>query len=462
MPEMAGTMSNGDGLLKDKDSDVANNNVSLANGDAVNGNNGPPPPGPGPNVSDGTSDWIDAALVAEAVGADPSAVRDLEVEAAVAAGDNYCSCMWRVRARVGDRAVSLIVKAPPRGELMQDFVTRLGFFTKETRMLKETLPAMRALAERRCGPDHILAQQMGPTSLPCSVPGVLVMEDLSLNGFRNKERQPQLDMVHCKRALEMLARYHALSVALHREDPAAVEDYGEPLYLRHQDPQTEEFARMHNEAQLAKFAGQVDVWEGTKGKGYGEKMLPLSKHIYDNLCDLVAPSPTGINVLNHGDFWINNMMFTYDADDVDLANPKDVRLIDLQLVRFSSPALDLQYFIVTSCKQEVREERLDELLQTYCDHFNEYTSALGLEDARWTLGKLRDEFLSKSLFGFAAVYTVMCAVVADPEDRLQVDNIKKEDMANGGDVTSKAWAGKNYQRILPGVLEFFARAGVLD
>lgn len=436
MPEMAGTLSNGHVLAKD--SDVANNNVQR------------------PTITDGSSDWIDADLVAEAVGEDPSSIRDVVVKAAVADGDNYCSCMWRVQATAGDKPVSIIVKAPPRGELMQDFVTRLGFFTIETRMLKETLPAMRALAERRCGRDHILAQQMGPSTLPCSIDGVLVMEDLSVYGFRNKERQGQLDIVHCKRALELLARYHALSVALHREDPSAVEDYSEPMFVRGKNAQDEEHARLHSEAQLKKFGDHVETWEGTKGKGYGDKMASLSKVMYHKMCDVVAPSATGINVLNHGDYWINNMMFTYDADDVDSAAPRDIRIIDLQLVRFSSPALDLQYFITTSVKQEVREEQLDVLLQTYCDYFNEYVSALGLGDVSWTLGGLRDEFLSKSLFGFSAVYTVLCAVVADPEDRLQLDNVTKENM-HEADFTSKAWAGKNFQRIIPGTLEFFAR-----
>ncbi|XP_026276354.2 uncharacterized protein LOC113205098 [Frankliniella occidentalis] len=282
------------------------------------------------------------------------------------------------------------------------------------------------------------------------------MEDLSVYGFRNKERQGQLDIVHCKRALELLARYHALSVALHREDPSAVEDYSEPMFVRGKNAQDEEHARLHSEAQLKKFGDQAETWEGTKGKGYGEKMASLSKVMYHKMCDVVAPSATGINVLNHGDYWINNMMFTYDADDVDSAAPRDIRIIDLQLVRFSSPALDLQYFITTSVKQEVREEQLDVLLQTYCDYFNEYVSALGLGDVSWTLGGLRDEFLSKSLFGFSAVYTVLCAVVADPEDRLQLDNVTKENM-HEADFTSKAWAGKNFQRIIPGTLEFFAR-----
>lgn len=91
------------------------------------------------------------------------------------------------------------------------------------------------------------------------------------------------------------------------------------------------------------------------------------------MCDTVAPKPNGINVLNHGDFWINNMMYKYDDDDDESLRPRDIRLVDLQLVRFSSPCLDLQYFITTSAQQEVRT--------TAADSGNE-----GLDDSTADLG----------------------------------------------------------------------------
>lgn len=128
-------------------------------------------------------------------------------------------------------------------------------------VLQETLPAMRAVAVARCGADHVLARPLGPRALPCSVPDVLVMEDLSLDGFRNKERQGQLDVDHCKMALEMLARYHALSVALHRQDPASMDDYSERLYVDSSDSEVMEGARLNTEMQLNRFAKQVETWE---------------------------------------------------------------------------------------------------------------------------------------------------------------------------------------------------------
>lgn len=423
--------------------------------DSSDSSGGPPVTAPKAN-----SDWIDAALVAEAVGARPSEVRDIVVKAAVADGDNYCSCMWRVRAVAADKPVSLIVKEPPKGEMMQDFVEKLGLFTREARMLTETLPAMQALAAARCGADHVLARPLGPRALPCPVPGVLVMEDLSLDGFRNKERQGQLDMEHCKMALEVLARYHALSVALHRQDPASMDKYPENMYVVDGDDDHMEGARLHSEMQLNRFATAVETWEKTKGKGYGERMRRLSKVMYSKMCAVVAPSETGINVLNHGDFWINNMMFLYEGEET--VNPQDIRLVDLQLVRYASPALDLQYFVTTSAQEQVRVEELDTVLRHYYHHFNEYVTMLGEGDSCWpTYEALREEYLSKSLFGFTAAYFILCAVVANPEDRLQLDSLTKANKEEV-DFASRAWQGSIYQRLIPKVLENLDSLGVFD
>ena len=75
--------------------------------------------------------------------------------------------------------------------------------------------------------------------------------------------------------------------------------------------------------------------------------------MFEMTAEIVAPHVDKMkNVLNHGDFWINNMMFQYDGTAT--TNPQDIRLVDLQICRFSSQALDLQYFVVTSIQEQVR------------------------------------------------------------------------------------------------------------
>lgn len=110
---------------------------------------------------------------------------------------------------------------------------------------------------------------------------------------------------------------------------------------------------------------------------------------------------------------------------------------------------------------QVREERLDELLRHYCDHYNTYVSDLGVEDAQTPFEELKAEFIAKSLFGFTVVYTVLCAVVAQPEDKLQLDNLTADNIGDA-DISSKAWRGKTFQRIAPKLLLHYDDMGVLD
>jgi len=52
---------------------------------------------------------------------------------------------------------------------------------------------------------------------------------------------------------------------------------------------------------------------------YSEKIAKLTDHIYEigiNACKL---SEDEFNVINHGDFWVTNMLFKYDND----GNPTD-------------------------------------------------------------------------------------------------------------------------------------------
>lgn len=61
------------------------------------------------------------------------------------------------------------------------------------------------------------------------------------------------------------------------------------------------------------------------------------------------------------------MMFRNDEN----GNPKDLRLLDFQIMRYASPVCDLMYYIFGCTSKALRDKHYHEFLNTY---YNELSS----------------------------------------------------------------------------------------
>jgi len=110
---------------------------------------------------------------------------------------------------------------------------------------------------------------------------------------------------------------------------------------------------------------------------------------------VIALNEENLNVILHGDCWMNNMMFRYENNQ-----PDAVKLIDFQISFYNSFANDLQYFIFSSAKADVITNSLDELLTKYFEKFIEV--APKLQDSVITLEKVRTGFFDRLVIGYIA------------------------------------------------------------
>nr|CAD7399519.1 unnamed protein product [Timema cristinae] len=163
-------------------------------------------------------EWLDEQFVERALRegeADPDiVVKHIQVKAATAVGDNYVSLMYRVCV---------------------EFVRGSGKREKQSLIPEETL----------------------------------VLEDLSVSGFKVAERQKGLDLEHSMLAIQRLAMFHAASIVLAKKDPSSMAPYSVDIITK-----SKEVEKFYSTTMLS-FAEEVA--ERQKGLDLEHSMLAIQR-----------------------------------------------------------------------------------------------------------------------------------------------------------------------------------------
>lgn len=142
-------------------------------------------------------------------------------------GESYCSNMFKIELKfeLDGKAhkKSVVVKTDTENQSLE----KMQLFPKEKEMYEVILPAFEkffadAGENVQFGPDCL-----GTGSEPMEY---LVMEDLTVNGFRCEDRRAGLDMLHMKPILEKLAKYHAASAVYYEKNGPYSEKFNIGMY----------------------------------------------------------------------------------------------------------------------------------------------------------------------------------------------------------------------------------------
>lgn len=401
--------------------------------------------------------WLNAEFISDIVstekGVDISVI-DFDVKDVVPKGDNFLSTLYRITVKYkeikeGSTAqYSFIVKALPEGEMMMKFLSEVNGFHKELNIYTIALPAIYRFLKQAKGQLHSLA----PRCLPCKKENVIVMEDLKQLGYKMAVRQEGLDINQCKITLRALARLHAGSFAVYKYDPSIMDLFKEGMYK-----ESRKSMQTLLNININSLASKVETWEGYEH--FAQKLRKLAPTALDRMIEIVTPKKNSLNVLNHGDCWVNNILFRYSPES---GQVEDVRFVDFQFARFSSPALDLQYFICYCPNDEVRFKQEDTLLEEYYSELSDNFRALNLESDLISLQELKDEFYEKDIFGLFNACTVLSAVLAQKEDMPAMGGIKEDHVVKTGkSIFDKAYTGSKYRGVLQKLLLRYEKKGLI-
>ncbi|XP_017766799.1 PREDICTED: uncharacterized protein LOC108555576 [Eufriesea mexicana] len=376
-------------------------------------------------------------------------VTDIFTKPATAKGDNYTSDLIRLVAeytrkhgkiRISDKT-SLLFKFEPIEEgIRREAISKSQIFDTEIAMMSDTLQKMNDLLGSRLSGRVFYVRMERPLCL--------IIEDLAPMGFRMADRQLGFDMAHCRIAIRGLAKFHATSVALCEKEPKHKDLYWRGIF---HDESPEEIKNYFITATRS-LANEVENWvEG--GKRYAVKLRNMAPRMFQLAVDSVRRKDDEFNVINHGDSWVNNMMFRYDEN----SKPIEHIFVDFQLSVYSSPAVDLHYFLSSSVSEEISDLEIESLLQDYQQTLAITMKQLECDTMPPTMKQIKKTMDERYMY---ALITSMGTLPIALIDKSNVQSLEEMIRDNGQD--NPGFKNPVYRRIMIKRLKKFEDAGLLD
>lgn len=342
-------------------------------------------------------------------------VLSVSTESATKQGDNYASVIERAVLKVvlGSGAVTRkrVILKKALTDIPQDILEDLtGAFNLEGIVYEKFLARYSDLMRGRELP-------YGPFWADClfASKNLIVFEDLRTTGFTLGKRQTGLDLRHAKLVFTNLARLHSLSLVGISDGSLFTKIL--PPYLMTYMGAGEKFFGVS----LNALADVIrDLWDPS-WSGVEKKIRTMIDDIVPTLKKLYR-EPHKLSVVCHGDCWVNNMMFKYDAN----GEPVELKFVDFQLGHCNSYAWDLTYFLHSSMRPEVMLSSFDELIEHYSREFAANLVRFGQDpSAAPSVRDIEEEFARLRPFSLIVACSIL-PITANPSDI----SISLDDMLN--------------------------------
>ncbi|PSN29256.1 hypothetical protein C0J52_27954 [Blattella germanica] len=374
-------------------------------------------------------------------------VHSVEVEPATAPGDNYASEMSRVRVKFNrgehEETKSIIVKRGPNKEAIMKVLREELVFERESCALASALPEMhRLLEEVSPGTFQPFSAKHLYSNFDPPVP-TIVMEDLKEKCFKMADRLKGFDKKHCILVMKTLARHHAASAVLSEKNPEIMKPFYKPIH----GEKARESLKIFFENAMENLAKEVELWPDYSDR-FANKLHKVAEQIVDYQITCSHINENEFNVLNHGDFWLNNMMFSYQDGEV-----QDIRFVDYQASRFGNPAHDIMYFLYSSPTLDIMKDN-QFLIEEYYKTLEETLTLLEYKHLIPSYSDFLKQLNNRGLSAVIMVGVALSFIYADPND---VPDTEK--MAKG---ESKAVSlTKKHKEVIKEMLPIFEEKGWL-
>ncbi|XP_017889577.1 uncharacterized protein LOC108630669 [Ceratina calcarata] len=353
----------------------------------------------------------------------------LEEEPGSGRGDNYTSMLYRVRAKgrkltkTGEWANCervIIYKVLPLSRENREAYKSELLFKNEVAFYTNVWPALNQL---QADGKNVFR---GVAKIYVARLDLIAMEDLREKGYVMVDRRKGLQLDHLKRVLKVLAGFHALSLTLRKTRPEEFERLTDPNGQGVQEclfrMENEDWYRQYyhvgtNNAIRMVSDGLPPQMEHKRTEVMDKLQAFLNKHEFFRTMTEIAATQGPLTVFCHGDCWTNNILFKDVSNGED---EEDIYLVDFQLSRVGSLALDLANLLYCCASGEIRRVHMEQLLQHYHFHLMSSLCTLNPKQApkdpsvMWEL--LNEEMRRCGRFGLGLAVDILPISTCESEE----------------------------------------------
>lgn len=348
-------------------------------------------------------------------------------------GDGFVATMISLKIsgnRKGDDTVvradtlNLICKTLPESQARRDLLDGPLIFERECYMYTTVLPMFKKFQQEKGLTDaandfHQFPNCYYACSNKAANEHVIIMDDLRAAGYELWDKLTPMKLENVKLLWTALGRFHGLSFALRdqrpevfAEIPAKIPDLM-TIFLDDVPAFEKIFSDCLAQAiQLltedGQHADELRYLESVTGTWTDAIRMCTRQDVAGRF-----------NVIGHGDCWNNNMMFRNGNEEI--------CLLDWQVSRICSPALDLSYFLTSSTDRELRDRHLPALMRLYYDELARTIRACGSDaDRLFRFEDLQDQMVQFGVFGLTTAPSLLSIIVSRPENIVVMEEFAEQ------------------------------------
>ncbi|XP_068619904.1 uncharacterized protein [Battus philenor] len=369
-------------------------------------------------------------------------------------GDNYTSMVYRIslkgiKKKDDDSSESwegsIIYKCLPESILRREAFKSDELFCNEVAFYNKIWPTLLKFQSQwdkvthpfKSIPKCYLAQN-----------DLVILKDLKQLGFVMPDRRQGLTIEQCYFVLKHLSHFHALSMAMKYYNP---EGFYELLNI--QDgisevffvPENVDYYKSYYTEAIQNAIAMVEeeLRDSEDKELYLERFRRFCSEdtFFQTMMEMVVPKEP-LAVICHGDCWTNNLLFRFVDGDI-----AEMYIVDFQLARYASPALDLVYLMYLCLDREQRADHLPSLLEYYADELHTRLVEMSEEDSAFhtTLNRdtlfdmLQEEFKRSSKFGLGVALDMYPIMTCDSDEAPNLYQSKESEISASPDCIKPVW-----------------------